>query len=233
MASLQPFGRRRMSADDVPTGDSSFPSPDDAFLSCSWPAVTPSRLRPEPPKAPLRRPSVVSWEVPPLKLPAGAKGVTAKRVSGSLPSESTEFDDFFAIHEDEEKDNEEEETCVFTLDMGGGGRSRVSSGSGVGNSNHDDGHDDDENDDYAAGGGKRFQYEMVGLDVGMEDLDLGDGDDGEEKAIESFGMDVEFGKRSRGSSFSPDFGTSPSLMSALEHVAAEVRNPYRSRFASM
>lgn len=82
----------------------------DGFLSSSYPgAAPPPRNRPEPPRAPLRKPSDVSWEVPPLELPMAPK----KR---SLSDSHTTTEECPPLDEAEEE--EEEETAIFALDGG-------------------------------------------------------------------------------------------------------------------
>lgn len=81
---------------------------EDAFRACSWPAATPSRLRPEPPKPPSRKPTAVSWEVPPLELPAS--GTRARALSPGVEAERDEESSDSA-----EGGTEAEEACVFAL----------------------------------------------------------------------------------------------------------------------
>mmetsp|Transcript_116676 Transcript_116676/g.371189 ORF Transcript_116676/g.371189 Transcript_116676/m.371189 type:complete len:264 (-) Transcript_116676:107-898(-) len=64
------MGRLRMATMDEEMLLSDEPRVFDVLHSSSWPAaVAPPRRRPEPPKAPLRRPMPADWEVPPLALP--------------------------------------------------------------------------------------------------------------------------------------------------------------------
>merc|ERR1719440_2095168 len=75
----------------------------DGFLSSSYPgAAPPPRMRPEPPRAPLRKPSDVSWEVPPLELP-----MAPKKRSLSDSHTTTEEDAFPPLEENEEEEEEE------------------------------------------------------------------------------------------------------------------------------
>eukprot|EP00444_Apocalathium_aciculiferum_P001530 CAMPEP_0183391068 /NCGR_PEP_ID=MMETSP0370-20130417/6205_1 /TAXON_ID=268820 /ORGANISM="Peridinium aciculiferum, Strain PAER-2" /LENGTH=260 /DNA_ID=CAMNT_0025570733 /DNA_START=38 /DNA_END=820 /DNA_ORIENTATION=+ len=64
------MARLRMATMDEEMLLSDEPRVFDVLHSSSWPAaVAPPRRRPEPPKAPLRRPMPAHWEVPPLELP--------------------------------------------------------------------------------------------------------------------------------------------------------------------
>mmetsp|Transcript_58148 Transcript_58148/g.109574 ORF Transcript_58148/g.109574 Transcript_58148/m.109574 type:complete len:182 (-) Transcript_58148:59-604(-) len=77
-----------------------------ALLSSSWPAaVAPMRHRPQPPRAPLRRPCPASREPPPLMLPSSPL-YSPKVVSRSRsPSEMSGTEDW-----------PDEEACTFKFD---------------------------------------------------------------------------------------------------------------------
>lgn len=79
----------------------------DPVLASSWPQPTPSKFRPEPPRAPLRRFSEALIDVPPLELPAGQKRSLSGGFSGATPSD---------VPPDEE--DEEEEEGIFSLGEG-------------------------------------------------------------------------------------------------------------------
>lgn len=221
MSSLEPYGIRRL-GEDGPCG-SMLPS-HDAIFSSSWPAVTPSRLRPEPPKAPCRKPSFASWDVPPLSLPA------AKRRAPGI----NELDE-----EDDKDDETTEDTCVFSLDLDTQGRSRAisksdsKSGGSLGDvfGNGDANDYDDEDDDDDVFGGTPFKYDLAQLGADMDDLDLG-GYAPDRNNLEFAGED-RVGFRGRLTNSDLALGTSPSLLSALNQVAAEANSQRRPRHGSV
>lgn len=175
---------RRMGMDDDFLPDLTFEGRN-AILASSFPgAVAPPRRRPEPPKPPERRPSLISWEVPPLALPKPSPRI------GTTIAEDQDV----AAHLDDE---DEDEGCVFALDGGP---------------------NDDDPDSPCDGGADDlgFDYELVGLDgddddVGAERVDL------TERVATSF-LSPCVRYESEGA---PSLGASPTLLSAIEHVAAE------------
>lgn len=162
------------------------------LLSSSWPAATPSsRHRPEPPRAPLRKPSDADWEVPPLQLPTGPRKRSSSTDGGSTTTREDAFDApaLLPAAAEDFADEEDEEEGIFGWEAGGGG--------------HHVAAEDDEEDDG------RFQLQLVGLD---EDIGSPAGSEqGGERA----------GRRAASFSTSPQLGASPVLLSALERVAAE------------
>mmetsp|Transcript_23136 Transcript_23136/g.47140 ORF Transcript_23136/g.47140 Transcript_23136/m.47140 type:complete len:203 (-) Transcript_23136:54-662(-) len=94
----------------------------DGGLSSSWPRASPTSRhgRPEPPRAPLRRPSDATWEVPPLQLPTKPR----KEVLSPGPSahgsthgsSSTREDMRDEAFEEQEDEDDEEEACVFAFE---------------------------------------------------------------------------------------------------------------------
>mmetsp|Transcript_3013 Transcript_3013/g.9023 ORF Transcript_3013/g.9023 Transcript_3013/m.9023 type:complete len:207 (+) Transcript_3013:52-672(+) len=169
----------------------------DAVLSSSWPAATASRLGPEPPRAPSRKPSDADWEVPPLHLPTGPR---KRSCSADGASSSTTRDDADGLPllpaANVDEDEEEEEGCVFAFD----------------------GEHDEAGEEYDDG---QFQLQLVGLDD-----DAGGCPD--DVKVDAGGCldDVKVGSptrtgRSQSFSTSPQLGASPTLLSALERVAAE------------
>eukprot|EP00931_Biecheleriopsis_adriatica_P075395 TRINITY_DN49262_c0_g1_i1.p2 TRINITY_DN49262_c0_g1~~TRINITY_DN49262_c0_g1_i1.p2 ORF type:complete len:216 (-),score=56.55 TRINITY_DN49262_c0_g1_i1:91-738(-) len=189
---------------DSPAMGSSFDQ-GGVMLASSWPAAMPARKRYEPPKAPPRKPSLVEWEVPPLELPTAPKRRSSKAADELAdPLEAFTLDAEEGADENEE--DEEEEGCVFDLDGGTGG-----------------GPDADEDDGFGG-----LQFRMAGLD---------DGEDSNEDfasipkrlvADEPVSPGSE-GKRDRSESMSPVLGASPTLLSALEMVAAEAGTKSRPR----
>lgn len=161
-----------------------------------------------------------------MALPA-AKG----RISGLSGGSTT-------INELDEKDDEEaEETCVFSLDPGprAQGRSRASSESGGGLGgvfgNGDANDYDDEDDDELVSGGKLLKYDLAQLGAEMDDLDLNN--DVPDKTNLEFVDDASVGVRGRMMCNDVVLGTSPSLMSALNQVAAEASSHRRHRSGTM
>mmetsp|Transcript_4729 Transcript_4729/g.13193 ORF Transcript_4729/g.13193 Transcript_4729/m.13193 type:complete len:191 (-) Transcript_4729:618-1190(-) len=91
------------------------PSFTDAMMASSWPAATlPSRHRPEPPRAPLRKPSDVNWDVPLLSLPEAPK-----RKSFGSPWTAGESDaGVLSFDPSTEDDFADDDEGVFALDDG-------------------------------------------------------------------------------------------------------------------
>jgi len=186
----------------------------DGFLSSSWPAAAPPpRNRPEPPRAPLRKPSDVSWEVPPLELPMAPK----KRSLSTCGSGTTEECLPFGLDEKSE-DEENDEPAMFALDADGA-----------------------EDDDYD-GGGDAFQLAGFN-DNGCDDDDVGGFVSSETRQLtfgyplheDKAGMNMgqacslptgrvcppAFGRaRANTESMNHHLGASPILLSVLEQVAA-------------
>mmetsp|Transcript_47131 Transcript_47131/g.85003 ORF Transcript_47131/g.85003 Transcript_47131/m.85003 type:complete len:207 (+) Transcript_47131:194-814(+) len=103
-----------------------FGEPAMSVLSSSWPGASAptSLLRPEPPKAPKRRPSVPTWVVPPFDLPvvpkAARKGSGTGSVSTgtgeSVPSRKSDSDSEDLEPGPIDEEAEDEEMCMFDLD---------------------------------------------------------------------------------------------------------------------
>mmetsp|Transcript_67385 Transcript_67385/g.144144 ORF Transcript_67385/g.144144 Transcript_67385/m.144144 type:complete len:219 (+) Transcript_67385:116-772(+) len=193
----------------------------DQFLSSSFPgASAPPRRRPEPPRAPERKPSSVSWEadVPPLELPLAPSKRTM--TEGTIDEATTTYE---PSGEDAD-DDEDEEACVFSLETSGTPQF-------------------DDNDDEE--GGAAVQYTMSGLDDFGEDLPSEGARVGGASSAYLFGS-MPTGKpasgcgatlrarsRSHSGSMSPKLGASPMLLSVLEQVAAEAEIRERPRLASV
>jgi len=191
--------------------------PMDGLFSSSWPAAAPLRHRPEPPLAPLRKPSNVDWEVPPLALPTGPRKRSASSSSTTLDGDSLRAAPLDEPEEDDEDENGAgEEDGVFAFE---GHRSS--------------GALDDEEDDFG-----QFKLELVGLDDEDEPLTgcldcpdvmfSGDMHDGPasfpSRTSRSPPTSLAQG-RERSQSVNVSTGASPVLLSALERVAAEAGVP--------
>jgi len=188
------------------------PAEMDGLMASSWPAAQ-ARLknRPEPPRAPLRKPSDADWDVPPLLLPQGPK----KR-SGSIDGSSTTREDAEALlppsveeEDEDEQEDEDDEACVFGFQDGAG-------------NNQDD--DDDEYD--------TFQMELKGIESDDEAAGVSSAAKGGYLAskvlapasVDAFTVGSLEGRtrvKTESFSVSPALGASPVLLSALERVAAE------------
>lgn len=165
----------------------------DGFLSSSFPGAAPPPKRLQPPRAPLRKPSDVSWDVPPLALPEAPR-------KGKLPhgSFASTFDEECPPLEEKSDDSgEEDEPAIFALDGGGA-------------EDDDDGENtfqlagfDDGLDDPVASGGR-----------GYSDKDAPPAAPAPGSSYQSMSG------RMRAASMSQSLGASPILMSVLEQVAA-------------
>jgi len=175
----------------------------DGFLSSSWPAAAPPTQRPQPPRAPLRKPCNATWEVPALELPMATK----KRRSNTSASASTVEKDsplrsYDELSEEDEPqaDEEEDDVGIFALE----------------------GAADDDDDDVFP---DAFDIGLVGLDDG-DDMGVmkGKGMFGytshPEEASLPMGLSssVPMG-RFQFESTDNSLGASPILMSVLEQVA--------------
>lgn len=164
----------------------------------SWPgAVAPEsmiRLRPQPPRAPKRGPTIASWVVPPLHLPTAP----TKPDNASFDDASTNDGSGQGTARNSspapvcsDSDYEDGEVCVFSLD---------------------DGNAQDEDDEDLLPGPVEAKFELVGLD----DLEL---DAAADKGTDEFDKggiiyDVDSNPAS------PVLGASPVLLSAIERMAA-------------
>mmetsp|Transcript_70216 Transcript_70216/g.124059 ORF Transcript_70216/g.124059 Transcript_70216/m.124059 type:complete len:219 (+) Transcript_70216:108-764(+) len=178
-----------------------------AFLASSFPGATmPMRKRYEPPRAPTRRPSMADWEVPPLELPTAPKRRTN---SGSPTQPSKDPLEAFDLDAEDDEEEDEEEGGVFGLDGG----------------------DADEDDDPS------FKFCLAGLDDGDEVLrplrsEMTDA----KQMTDANKLSSSFqAKRDRVESMplSPNLGASPTLISALELVAAEAGGKSRPRLGTV
>lgn len=91
-----------------------------SFVAASWPGAlpSPSRLRPEPPRAPRSGPRQTPWEVPPLALPTPFAAARKRSRAGSSSNTDT-GDGGSSEHQDEdEEEAEDDDDCVFKLDYG-------------------------------------------------------------------------------------------------------------------
>eukprot|EP00413_Alexandrium_margalefii_P003981 CAMPEP_0204521000 /NCGR_PEP_ID=MMETSP0661-20131031/5556_1 /ASSEMBLY_ACC=CAM_ASM_000606 /TAXON_ID=109239 /ORGANISM="Alexandrium margalefi, Strain AMGDE01CS-322" /LENGTH=216 /DNA_ID=CAMNT_0051526575 /DNA_START=31 /DNA_END=681 /DNA_ORIENTATION=+ len=179
----------------------------DGLLSSSWPAaVVPNRHCPEPPRAPSRKPSDADWEVPPLHLPTGPR---KRSCSTDCASSSTTREDVDAsplLPAAAEDDDDDEEQCVFAFDRGNAAAFE----------------DDDDG---------QFQLKLVGLDEdAAQECEVADmvfptlatGARSPEVGSPQFSsMTGDPRNRSQSVCGSPQLGASPTLLSALERVAAE------------
>jgi len=180
-----------------------------AVLASSWPAAAPpARRRPEPPKPPPRRPSLAAWDVPPFALPtpsaAQRKELWASTGAGSRATTSAgaSFNERAASGPTHGSDDDDEEECVFPLE-----------------GCHDAGVAAEQDGDEACG--LRLQYEMVGLDgdgeyigvdLGLEGLEL---DQRVQASFRSAG-----GRGGTDGEGGPSLGASPTLLSAIDQLAA-------------
>lgn len=202
-----------------PVTSSSYAAP--PLFASSWPAVTPSRMRYEPPAAPSRKPSLVNWEVPPLELPVAP---CHKKLSGN--SSDTFLDDASgggfsldacALEEGDEEDDEEE-AGVFALDGGGTPLADEDDFPGV------------------------PQFNLVGLDgddfasITNETMSRREVPTSTCPVFGSLPAGGAFGvlhrNRSPSEGDSPILGASPTLLSALELVAAQAGTRARTRLGS-
>lgn len=169
-----------------------------ALLSRSWPPAAPARgRRPEPPKAPLRGPSLPACrEVPPLVLPTPTGGPPPRLWgSGAAPSPWPRGE--------AAPDEGEEEPCVFALEIGGGEAPDELSG------------------ELAADAG--FQHDLAAIYSYSDGDCAGKGSDIGDHVTSSF---VSAGHRSSPTSGAvPSLGASPVLLSALERLAATPECP--------
>jgi len=93
----------------------------DMILSASWPGALapPSRLRPDPPRAPRRGPATANWSVPPLSLPVvppHAFKAPRKHSPGGETSTGLGPDEAKWDSESEDDNDLQEEVCIFDLD---------------------------------------------------------------------------------------------------------------------
>jgi len=186
-----PRGRLLSFNDDFLAPETAFV---DSILASSWPAaVPPSRLA-QPPRAPLRKPSTVNWDVPPMTLPVAPKRSSFSG-SGSTADELCPV----AFQEDDDEASEDEDTCVFALEGMDGGVM----------------------DDELCG--TRNAFQELQLD-GFDDTPCGDVSSPRTSGFfNSLEGTSPFERRSRSDSASPSLGASPVLMSVLEQVAVEAQ----------
>ncbi|CAE8616491.1 unnamed protein product [Polarella glacialis] len=179
------------------------------MLASSWPAALPTRRMYETPIAPIRKPSLVNWEVPGLVLPSAPK---KRSLSGATPDMFDEVPGVFLLDDggegggEDEGSEGEEEGMAFALDGGAG-------------------HDEEEPD-----GTSSFNL------VGFGDVDgLGPDPWNDRPTRPAYASGAVYGSlrsaggmRDRDGSESPILGASPTLLSALEMMKtaeAEGRRP--------
>jgi len=174
----------------------------DGFLSSSWPAAAPPTMRPQPPRAPLRKPALATWEVPAFLLPTAPKKQRASLSGSASPDASTEaLESFDGQSEEDEED--EDDLGIFALE----------------------GAEDDDYDDAFSGA---FDMGLVGLDDADAGGDMGVSEGkgfsfgyvGHEAAPLSMGLSssMPMGRFQYESANDP-LGASPMLMCVLEQVA--------------
>jgi len=184
----------------------------DGFLSSSWPAAAPPTMRPQPPRAPLRKPALATWEVPDFQLPTAPKKQRASLSGSASPDASTEALESF----DGQSEEDEDDIGIFALE----------------------GAADDDYDDAFSGA---FDMGLVGLDDGEDAGDMGFSEGkgfsfgyvDNEAAPLSMGLSssVPMGRFQYESGNDP-LGASPMLMSVLEQVA-QARASERTRADSL
>mmetsp|Transcript_130159 Transcript_130159/g.376566 ORF Transcript_130159/g.376566 Transcript_130159/m.376566 type:complete len:235 (-) Transcript_130159:179-883(-) len=205
---------------DVMMAETGFQGVDGTFRACSWPAATPSRLKPEPPKAPSRKPSIADWEVPPLALPVAN---TKRR---HLTVSTFSFTSSVGLS-----------TGSFTGSTGEGGKTGSACSSFAGRGlpedhalQEEDFDMDSDNDLYDVDVDEEA-YEAVIFALDGDHADDNDDDESDSIAFQMGG--AESGQSSKVSSFigkarcirsvggssTPPLGASPMLLSALEEVA--------------
>lgn len=165
----------------------------DGFLSSSFPGAAPPPKRPQPPRAPLRKPSDVSWDVPPLALPEAPK--KGKLPHGSFASGTTLDEECQPLDEKSDDSGEEDEPAIFALDGGGGD-------------------DDDEGDNiFQLAGFDDDDDNVVGAGRGYPEKEAS-------PAAPSDTSPTALSGRVRAQSMQQSLGASPILLSVLEQVAA-------------
>lgn len=81
----------------------------DGFLSSSWPAAAPPMRQLQPPRAPLRKPSAATWEVPELQL-----GKRRRTHSGSASTDAEEHS--LGSFDGQSEEEEEDDFGIFALE---------------------------------------------------------------------------------------------------------------------
>lgn len=195
----------------------------DMCSASSWPAASPRpRRRLDPPKAPIRRPAAVDWEVPPLELPTvsmkrrsfvksisrtTSPGATTNSDGGGPASTAVPIDD---LHTSDEAGDED---AMWQYDFDDTPSNRIR-------------HFDEDNPTVRV---RNFKYELTGLDA------LEDGQDLDEYRTRdsSLAVDPPEGGSTLGPMLQPvskyrfegrkipSLGASSVLLSALKQVAAE------------
>jgi len=179
----------------------------DGFLSCSFPgAAPPPRNRPEPPRAPLRKPSDVSWEVPPYQLPVAPKKRSLSADMSADCSGTTEESPPILEEDAEKSEDEDDDAGIFALD---GGAASDDDEFELGDAFQLAGFDDGDDDDFV---GALITSERKFSTGGY----LGD-KDGEKMSKSLPAAPV---CRLRTESQNVELGASPILLSVLEQVAA-------------
>eukprot|EP00440_Ansanella_granifera_P068501 gb/GFBE01074312.1/.p1 GENE.gb/GFBE01074312.1/~~gb/GFBE01074312.1/.p1 ORF type:complete len:226 (+),score=51.74 gb/GFBE01074312.1/:1-678(+) len=183
------------------------------MFAASYPGAMHMKKRFDAPAAPSRKPSLVEWEVPPLELPTAPK---RKSTAGIKSPEVKPLEAFDLDAEPASEEEDDEEGCVFSLDGGAGGG------------------DADEDEGF----GGALQFRLAGLDDGDQDdlgplssLDVIEG--GSPKSPKLLSSSIpgssSEAQRNRSESMSPVLGASPTLLSALELVAAEAGSVGKTR----
>jgi len=178
----------------------------DGFLSSSWPAAAPPRNRPEPPRAPLRKPSDVNWEVPEYHLPVAPK----KRSLSADCSGTTEESPPTPADEAEKSEDEDDDAGMFALD---GGAAEDDDDFELGDAFQLAGFDDGDDDDIGPLISERkFSYTAgYPSQMGQERTDY---------SMMSQSLPAQPVCRLRCDSQKVELGASPILLSVLEQVAA-------------
>jgi len=181
----------------------------DGFLSSSWPAAAPMRNRPEPPRAPLRKPSDVNWEVPPYQLPVAPK----KRSLSADCSGTTEESPPTPQEEGEKSEDEDDDAGIFALD---GGAASDDDEFELGDAFQLAGFDDGDEDDFGPLTSERKFSFRAGYpgSYGQDDKDASD------HRLMSQSLPAQPVCRLRHESQKVELGASPILLSVLEQVAA-------------